>query len=115
MPNHSLKNIKRLIGVDAWAVGTNSCRTDIAELGITQKQAVAMVLLLTRSDFDAMRPGMTTDFGNIDADQYLLFVDESGKRCKKGAGTPYYIKLGVKVVPNGDFCVVVSFHEPDYL
>jgi hypothetical protein len=114
MPLYSLKAVQRLIRADAWAIGTEKCRNDIASLDMTQAQAVAMVLLLTRGDHTGERPGMKTDFGLVDADQYILCVDEKGARCKKGDGQPFYIKIGIDSDDDGDACVVVSFHEPDY-
>jgi hypothetical protein len=114
MPIHSLKNVQRLIRAEAWAIGTPKCRAEIAEQGLSQAEAVAMILLLTRSDHTGERPGMDSDFGPINADQYILCVDEDGNRCQRGDGTPHYMKFGIDTNDEGDACVVVSFHPPVY-
>lgn len=100
MPIHDLEDVRFLIEEDAWVLATTRCRRKVEALGLTRAQVRAMLLSLTPQDHRKEYGPADTDFGQIEADDYILTFE----------GDCYYIKLGIHGNDEGDSCLVASFH-----
>jgi len=111
IPVHSLDEIRYLLSEDAWYLATRKCRDNVVSLGLLGTDVKDMLLALTQADFRSEFGKCDSDFGEVEADDYLLWFDEDRKiRCRPYAGQGFYIKLAIHTTAEGACCLIISLH-----
>ena len=110
MGHYTLEDVRFLLDEGACEFATFKCRRDVYELDLTGADAQEIVRLLQPADFRKSFGNCSTDFGDVDGDDYILWCDLARKtRVAAGQGTKLYIKLAIHTNP--DACLIISFHE----
>lgn len=111
MALNDLDDVQFLVREGAWELATRRCKRDALCLGLSTADVANMLLALTPKDHRKDYGAAESEFGEVQADAYSLWYDETqGIRCAPGGGSCYYIKLGVHSSDEGECCLVVSFH-----
>lgn len=101
-----------LVAADAWEPATSRCREHIRDLGLSRHDVAQVILQLNPGEFRKHFGPCATEFGDFNADDYLIWVDDvTFQRCAPHRGIRLYIKFAIRSTPVGDDCLVVSFHE----
>jgi Motility quorum-sensing regulator, toxin of MqsA len=109
---YDLNDIRYLVKEDAWDYATNGCRRDVESLGLTRAQVASLLLALDKEkDFRKEFGTASTDFGDVLADDYVIWFDEDSlARCRPYLGTCFYVKVAIHSEKDGDACLVISLH-----
>ena len=111
MAIHSLKTVQSLVRAGKFVLATQRCRANVQSLGLIRSAQVRMLLAVTIADHQKEFGPSDSEFGEIQADAYLLYYDDDNQcRCKPRDGVAYYLKFGIVTGGDGELCAVASFH-----
>lgn len=100
MAFHSLEEIQELVRADAWNFGTRRSREKAREYGFTRQQVADCLLTLTTAHFRKEFGNVDTDYGTLQADDYVIEYDDLW----------LHIKFAIFKDEAHGMCVIASFH-----